>query len=96
MNAPGLCRWRYSWHPGGATLPESLRYLVSQSWAAGWSYLLAVTSETAERVRVGAACVGAGWCCSRNPGAENDNSAGQYFCDQLVVLILHLILCPSR
>jgi hypothetical protein len=48
MNAPGLCRWRYSWHPGGATLPESLRYLVSQSWAAGWSYLLAVTSETAD------------------------------------------------
>jgi hypothetical protein len=41
---------------------------------------------------VGAACVGAGWCCSRNPGAEHDSSAGQYFCDQLVVLIFHLIL----
>jgi hypothetical protein len=41
---------------------------------------------------VGAACVSAGWCCSRNPGAENDRSAGQCFCDQLVVLIFHLRL----
>jgi hypothetical protein len=41
---------------------------------------------------VGAAGVGAGRCCSRNPGAENDSSAGQYFCDQLVVLIVHLSL----
>jgi hypothetical protein len=59
---------------------------------------LAVTAEGAERVRVGAdrVRVGGGWCCSRNPGAESDSFADQYFRDHSVVLNLHLILFRSK
>src|ERR1700742_1114456 len=82
--------------PGRETLPDPPIDLFPPLRTAGWSCLLAVTAEAAEGVRIGAdrvrVRVGACRGCARNPEAESDGSADEYFGDHFVVLSRHVIL----
>ena len=74
---------RSRWLSERETLQDSPIKLFAQNRAAGWSCLLGVRGEAAERVRLGVGLVrvGAGRCCSHNKGGENDSSADKHFRD---------------